>query len=91
MRPVDALRAYMARRDREEAWQVYMAEQMWMLNQAMYHGKYGMPRFHEMIEEESGQGDAMKASDEKEKNQVHAWLMGGDGYGSIHAGGQTGA
>lgn len=28
--------------------------------------------------------DAQKASDEEEKKQVHAWLMGGDSYGSIH-------
>lgn len=85
------MRAHLARRDREEAWQVYIAEQLWMLNQATYRGEYKMPRFHEMIEEESGASDTQKASDEKEKKQVHAWLMGGDSYGSIHAGGKAGA
>lgn len=68
-----------------------MAEQLWMMNQAAYRWEYRMPRFHEMIEEETSKTDTQKASDEKEKKQVHAWLMGGDSYGSIHAGGEAGA
>ena len=90
IRPVSILRAFLARRDREAAWQVYIAEQLWMMNRATYGDAFKMARFHEMIEEDGEKSDMQKASDEKEKSKVHAWLMGGEGYGSIHAGSEIG-
>lgn len=90
IRPVSILRAFLARRNREESWQVYIAEQLWMINRATYGDAFNMARFHEMIEEDSEKSDTQKASDEKEKIKVHAWLMGGEGYGSIHAGSTIG-
>lgn len=52
-----------------------MAEQLWTLN-AVWRDKYDYPHYVDMISPKSKEDQ--RASDEREKEQVYAWLMGGE-------------
>lgn len=54
---------------------MYVAEQLWALN-AAWRDQYEYPHYIDMIDSKGKEEQA--EADEREKQQVYEWLMGGD-------------